>query len=125
MFDITYGKNINAGEKAGSVTLTPKALYAKNFDGTSLTANFDILRAVLTGSSTSEVLSIKDTTGKKVAIEDDVYNGLNHAYVKYHDDNLDWTGDVAKFASVTVDEKNYPLLRLKLSLMMRIMNLYM
>ena len=105
MFDITYGKNINAGEKAGSVTLTPKALYAKNFDGTSLTANFDILRAVLTGSSTSEVLSIKDTTGKKVAIEDDVYNGLNHAYVKYHDDNLDWTGDVAKFASVTVDEK--------------------
>ena len=106
MFDITYGENINAGEKAGSVTLTPKALYAKNFDETSITANFDILRAVLTGSLTSEVLSIKDTTGKKVAIEDDIdSNGFNQAYVKYNDDNLDWTGDVAKFASVTVDEK--------------------
>ena len=105
MFDITYGKNINAGEKAGSVTLTPKALYAKNFDGTSLTANFDILRAVLTGSTTSDVLSIKDTTGKKVEIKDNYNNNLNEASVRYYDDNLEWTGDVAKFASVTVDDK--------------------
>ena len=114
MFDITYGENINAGEKAGSVTLTPKALYAKNFDGTSLTANFDILRAVLSGSAISEVLSIKDATGKKVTIEkvpvewDD--NGNVTKYADYYgrvadSDSLTWTGNEAKFASVTVDDK--------------------
>ena len=108
MFDITYGENINAGEKAGSVTLTPKALYAKNFDGTSLTANFDILRAELkvkSGKYASDVLSIKDTTGKKVLTNPYISSsGIRHEYVEY-DDGLDWTGDVAKFASVTVDEK--------------------
>ena len=107
MFDITYGENINAGEKAGSVTLTPKALYAKNFDGTSLTANFDILRAELkvkSGKYASDVLSIKDTTGKKVLTDYYTSSGMRHEYVEY-DDGLDWTGDVAKFASVTVDEK--------------------
>ena len=115
MFDITYGKNINAGEKAGSVTLTPKALYAKNFDGTSLTANFDILRAVLAGNGeASEVLNIKDATGKKVTIEKvpiewndqgvaidwaDCYGGVVGS------DSLTWTGNEAKFASVTVNDK--------------------
>ena len=103
MFDIKYGENINAGEKAGSVTLTPKTLYAKNFDGTSITANFDILRAVLKGSNLSEVLNIKDTTGKKVTIHP--YSSNNdYGYVD-EADSLEWTGDVAKFASVTVDYK--------------------
>ena len=101
MFDIKYGENINAGEKAGSVTLTPKALYAKNFDGTSLTANFDILRAVLTGSKLSDVLSIKDTTGKKVTVTG--YSGEVYGYVA-DVDSLNWTGDVAKFGSVKIND---------------------
>ena len=78
LFDISYGKNVDAGEKAGSVTLTPKALYAKNFDGTSITANFDILRAVLAGNDVTKVLKIKDATGKKVTIgKVGIYNDSN------------------------------------------------
>lgn len=98
MFDIKYGENVNAGEKAGSVTLTPKALYAKNFDGTSLTANFEILRAVFTADSVADVLSIKDTTGKKVTIR-------TTSSDPHIDDEMDWTGDTVKFASVTINDE--------------------
>ena len=98
MFDIKYGENVNAGEKAGSVTLTPKALYAKNFDGTSLTADFEILRAVFTADSVADVLSIKDTTGKKVTIR-------TTSSGPHIDDEMDWTGDTVKFASVTINDK--------------------
>ena len=111
LFDISYGKNVDAGEKAGSVTLTPKALYAKNFDGTSITANFDILRAVLKGTKAAEVLSIKDTTGKKVSIDDiNVFSGTTliniWGEISNYNDELNWTGNVAKFASVNVNESN-------------------
>ena len=48
LFDITYGTNVDAGKDAGTVTLTPKASAAKNFDGSSVTATFDIARRTLT-----------------------------------------------------------------------------
>ncbi len=51
LFDITYGANINAGKEAGTVTLTPKASAAKNFDGSSVTATFEIERRKLEGTS--------------------------------------------------------------------------
>ena len=112
LFDISYGKNVDAGEKAGSVTLTPKALYAKNFDGTSITANFDILRAVLAGNDVTKVLKIKDATGKKVTIgKVGIYNDSNvltgyEVYGRVVDgDSLTWTGNEAKFASVSVNDK--------------------
>ena len=109
LFDISYGKNVDAGEKAGSVTLTPKALYAKNFDGTSLTANFDILRAVLASTDVTKVLSIKDATGKKVKVNKvSIFMNGNlieepYGRVENDDDSLTWTGNEAKFASVTVN----------------------
>ena len=68
MFDITYGKNVDAGKEAGTVTLTPKALYAKNFKGSSVTVHFEIKKAVLYGKKAG-TLKLKDTTGKVVRNE--------------------------------------------------------
>ena len=98
MFDITYGENINAGEKAGTVTLTPKAIYAKNFDGTSLTANFDIFRRGLSvNTKIADALNIQDATGKKLTIHGNDEEG-------YIYDSMDWTGDIVKFASAKVNK---------------------
>ena len=47
LFDISFGTNVNAGKDAGTVTLTPKKSIAKNFDGDSVTATFDIERRTL------------------------------------------------------------------------------
>ena len=94
MFDITYGKNVDAGKEAGTVTLTPKALYAKNFKGSSVTVHFEIKKAVLYGTK-ANTLKLKDTTGK--VVRNEVHEKLVMA-----DQKLAWTGKEVTFASAEV-----------------------
>ena len=94
MFDITYGKNVNAGKTAGTVTLTPKAEYKKNFNGTSLNATFEILKAVLAEKAGKEVFTLADATGKKIAVSNNVIS-----------EKMAYTGDVVKFATAKVDDE--------------------
>ena len=110
MFDITYGKNVDAGEEAGTVTLTPKALYAKNFKGSSVTATFEIKKAVLKGTiqgsgttSAFKTLKLKDATGKVVTINTVTYHNGGTTYYTYEAaDKLAWTGKEVTFASAEV-----------------------
>ena len=61
-FDITYGENINAGDKAGTVTVTPKK-DNKNFTaGTSQTGTFKIDQKELKGT-----LNVYDERGIEIA----------------------------------------------------------
>ena len=95
MFDITYGKNVDAGKEAGTVTLTPKALYAKNFKGSSVTVHFEIKKAVLYGKKAG-TLKLKDTTGKVVR------NEVVNENLVMADQKLAWTGKEVTFASAEV-----------------------
>ncbi len=95
MFDIAYGKNVNAGKEAGTVTLTPKATYAKNFNGSSLTANFEILQAILKANAADTTLKLADATGKKIAVSNSTISEV-----------MTWTGDVVKFAKAEINDAN-------------------
>ena len=92
MFDITYGENINAGKDAGTVTLTPKASAAKNFDGSSVKATFDIERQTLKNKNTGWAIKLVNDDG--VIISKDVNNALNA-----NDTDMEWTGKDTVFAN--------------------------
>ena len=91
LFDITYGANINAGKEAGTVTLTPKASAAKNFDGSSVTATFEIERRKLEGT-------LGDNDKWAVKLTDD--NGL--IVDKNKIPTMEWTGKEIVFDNTSV-----------------------
>ena len=92
MFDITYGENINAGKDAGTVTLTPKAAAAKNFDGSSVKATFDIERQTLKNNNAGWAIKLVNDDG--VIISKDGNNALNA-----NDTDMEWTGKDTVFAN--------------------------
>ena len=77
-FDITYGENINAGDKAGTVTVTPKK-DNKNFTaGTSQTGTFKIDQKELTGT-----LKVYDARGIEIAAKPEFdYDGTEKTFAK-------------------------------------------
>ena len=87
MFDVAYGKNIDAGKEAGTVTLTPKAVAAKNFDGSSVTTTFDIERRNLVNSS---AWAIRLTNDDGLILD------------KSNLPALEWTGKEVEFANSSV-----------------------
>ena len=87
MFDVAYGKNIDAGKEAGTVTLTPKAVAAKNFDGSSVTTTFDIERRNLENGSNWAIRLTND-------------DGL--ILDKGNLPALEWTGKEVEFANSSV-----------------------
>ena len=96
-FDVAYGENINAGDKAGTVTVTPKK-DNKNFTtGTSQTGTFKIAQKELTG-----VLKVYDARGIAYTIENDTIkkNGKEVSF--------DYDGTEKTFAKVVFvpDDKN-------------------
>ena len=101
MFDITYGENINAGKDAGTVTLTPKAAAAKNFDGSSVTATFDIKRRSLKDTSINNDWAVKLVNDDGLIIARD-----NNKVLNANDTDLEWTGNETVFANASlVDSK--------------------
>ena len=99
MFDITYGENINAGKDAGTVTLTPKASAAKNFDGSSVTATFDIERQTLKNKNTGWAIKLVNDDG--VIISKDGNNALSAS-----DTDMEWTGKDTVFANSSLVAAN-------------------
>ena len=87
MFDVAYGKNIDAGKEAGTVTLTPKAVAAKNFDGSSVTTTFDIERRNLVNGS---AWAIKLTNDDGLILDKNALPAL------------EWTGKEVEFANSSV-----------------------
>ena len=87
MFDVAYGKNIDAGKEAGTVTLTPKAVAAKNFDGSSVTTTFDIERRNLVNSG---AWAIKLTNDDGFILDKSTLPAL------------EWTGKEVEFANSSV-----------------------
>ena len=79
-FDITYGENINAGDKAGTVTVTPKK-DNKNFTaGTSQTGTFKIDQKELTGR-----LHVYDARGIEIVatrLPEFDYDGTEKTFAK-------------------------------------------
>ena len=101
LFDITYGTNVDAGKDAGTVTLTPKAAAAKNFDGSSVTATFDIKRRSLKDTSTNNDWAVKLVNDDGLIIARDNNKALNA-----NDTDLEWTGNETIFANASlVDSK--------------------
>ena len=100
LFDITYGTNVDAGKDAGTVTLTPKAAAAKNFDGSSVTATFDIKRRSLTDTSTNNDWAVK------LVNDDGLIIARNNNALNANDTDLEWTGNETVFANASlVDSK--------------------
>ena len=87
MFDVAYGKNIDAGKEAGTVTLTPKAVAAKNFDGSSVTTTFDIERRNLENGSNWAI---------RLTNDDGLILDKNNLPA------LEWTGKEVEFANSSV-----------------------
>ena len=104
-FDVTYGENINAGEKAGTVTVTPKKDNQNFTAGTSQTGTFEIKAATLTG-----VLKVYDERGIEYTVSGDKLQ-KNGKDVSFDYDGTEKTfakavftpnGDLAKY--VTADD---------------------
>ena len=83
-YAVTYGTNVNAGEKAGTLTITATDKN-KNFTG-SVDVKFDIAAQALTASNSA--LNIYNEYGKKLT-------GTLPA--------LEWTGSAVTFAKADVD----------------------
>ena len=89
-FDVTYGENINAGEKAGTVTVTPKKDNQNFTAGTSQTGTFEIKAATLTGTlkvydERGIAYTIDATTGeikKNGSIVEFDYDGTEKTFAK-------------------------------------------
>ena len=99
MFDITYGENINAGKDAGTVTLTPKASAAKNFDGSSVTATFDIERQTLKNKTAGWAVKLVNDDGVIIS------KGSNNA-LSASDTDMEWTGKDTVFANSSLVASN-------------------
>ena len=99
LFDVTYGTNIDAGKDAGTVTLTPKAAAAKNFDGSSTTATFDIKRQTLTNNNKGWAIKLVNDDG--VIISKNGNNALSA-----NDTDMEWTGKDTVFANSSLVSAN-------------------
>ena len=88
-FDVTYGENINAGEKAGTVTVTPKKDNQNFTAGTSQTGTFEIKAATLTG-----VLKVYDERGIEYTVSGDKLQKNGKAV------SFDYDGTEKTFAKV-------------------------
>ena len=98
LFDITYGQNVDAGKDAGTVTLTPKKSVAKNFDGSSITATFDIKRRTLENNSTWAIKLVNDD-GKVITRDGDKKIAANET-------DFEWTGSETVFANSSLIANN-------------------
>ena len=81
-FKATWGENINAGKKGGTLTLTPNTAGSKNFEGTK-EFTFEIKGETLTGS-----LDVYDENGTKISTSDGItgtyeYTGSPITFEKY------------------------------------------
>ena len=99
-FDITYGENINAGEKAGTVTVTPKKDNQNFTAGTSQTGTFKIAAAKLTGT-----LKVYDERGIAYTINGDKIQ-KNSKTVEFDYDGVEKTFAKVVFTpNITGDKK--------------------
>ena len=81
-FKATWGENINAGKKGGTLTLTPNTAGSKNFEGTK-EFTFEIKGEALTGS-----LDVYDENGTKISASGNItgtyeYTGSPITFEKY------------------------------------------
>ena len=117
LFDITYGTNVDAGKDAGTVTLTPKASAAKNFDGSSVTATFDIARRTLTNKDGTTAgtypwaVKLVNDDGLIIARTDVTpLNAPATTPKKYtleaSDTDMEWTGNDTVFANASLIDDN-------------------
>ena len=116
LFDITYGTNVDSGKDAGTVTLTPKASAAKNFDGSSVTATFDIARRTLTnkkdGTTGTYPWAVKlvNDDGLIIARTDVTPSAPATTPKKYtleaSDTDMEWTGNDTVFANASLIDDN-------------------
>ena len=104
LFDISFGTNVNAGKDAGTVTLTPKKSIAKNFDGDSVTATFDIERRTLInkdGSTTGTypwAIKLVNDEGQVVSrTKGTVVNNVN-TFSLQSATAMEWTGSAVEFS---------------------------
>ena len=114
-FDISYGKNVEAGKDAGTVTLKPKTTAAQNFDGSSLEATFDIERCVLTNNSTTPktnwAIKLVNDNGLIIA-RDEVMSSTGASLnppvytLDATDTDMEWTGNDTVFANSALVSKN-------------------
>ena len=113
LFDITYGTNVDAGKDAGTVTLTPKASAAKNFDGSSVTATFDIARRTLTnkeGKTTGTypwAVKLVNDDGLIIARSEVNPATTPKTYtLEASDTDMEWTGNDTVFANASLIDDN-------------------
>ena len=104
LFDISFGTNVNAGKDAGTVTLTPKKSIAKNFDGDSVTATFDIERRTLInkdGSTTGTypwAIKLVNDEGQVVSrTKGTAVNNVN-TFSLSPTTAMEWTGSAVEFS---------------------------
>ena len=104
LFDISFGTNVNAGKDAGTVTLTPKKSIAKNFDGDSVTATFDIERRTLInkdGSTTGTypwAIKLVNDEGQVVSrTKGTAVNNVN-TFSLPSATAMEWTGSAVEFS---------------------------
>ena len=98
LFDITYGQNVEAGKEAGTVTLTPKKSATKNFDGSSVTATFEIKRRTL--------LNLGDWAIKLVNDDGKVITRNNNKVIAANETDFEWTGNETIFANASLISNN-------------------
>ena len=113
LFDITYGTNVDAGKDAGTVTLTPKASAAKNFDGSSVTATFDIARRTLTNKDGATVgtypwaVKLVNDDGLIIARSEVNPATTPKTYtLEASDTHMEWTGNDTVFANASLIDDN-------------------
>ena len=99
LFDITYGQNVEAGKGAGTVTLTPKKAAAKNFDGDSVTATFDIKRRTLENKNTGWAIKLVNDDGKIITKD-------SNNSIAANETDFEWTGDETVFANASLVAAN-------------------
>ena len=99
LFDITYGQNVEAGKDAGTVTLTPKKAAAKNFDGDSVTATFDIKRRTLENKNTGWAIKLVNDDGKIITKD-------SNNSIAANETDFEWTGDETVFANASLVAAN-------------------
>ena len=113
LFDITYGTNVDAGKDAGTVTLTPKASAAKNFDGSSVTATFDIARRTLTNKEGTTAgtypwaVKLVNDDGLIIARSEVNPATTPKTYtLEASDTDMEWTGNDTVFANASLIDDN-------------------
>ena len=104
LFDISFGTNVNAGKDAGTVTLTPKKSIAKNFDGDSVTATFDIERRTLINKDGSTIgtypwaIKLVNDEGQVVSrTKGTAVNNVN-TFSLPSATAMEWTGSAVEFS---------------------------